>query len=57
MRKAEPPAPDPMSRTFMPGLRSSMATNCSVVVFPPVLTKVFPNISSYLVIPFLNLTS
>ena len=54
MRKAEPPAPDPISRTFIPGLRSSLATNSSVVVFPPVLTKVFPNISSYLVIPFLE---
>ena len=54
MRKAEPPAPEPMSRTFMPGLRSNMATNASVVVLPPVLTKVLPNISSYLVIPLLE---
>ena len=46
MRKAEPPAPQPKSRTFMPGLRSSWATNSLVVDSPPTLTKVRPKISS-----------
>ena len=43
-----------MSRTFIPGLRSTRSRNSFVVVSPPTLTQVFPNISSYLVMPFLT---